>query len=224
MTEVIFRNLGTLDKYIGDAIMAFWGSPYPQTDHAYRACTCALQMIQGLDKLNAKWRVEGRKQIAIGVGLNTGPVNVGNMGSAKRLAWTVMGDNVNLASRLEGITKEYRGRIVISEGTYNQIADKFVCRDLDKIRVKGKHQPVTIYELLDFAENKQKYESLLSHFNHAMEAYRAQNWNEAASRLGEMLTHFPDDGPTQIFMDRVLEFMQNAPESDWDGVYVMKTK
>ena len=224
MTEVIFQNLGTLDKYIGDAIMAFWGSPYPQDDHAYRACTCALQMIQGLDKLNAKWRTEGRRQIMIGVGLNTGPVNVGNMGSAKRLAWTVMGDNVNLASRLEGITKEYRGRIVISEGTYRQIADKFVCRDLDKIRVKGKHQPVTIYELLDFAENKHKYEPLLSRFNHAMEAYRQQDWDEAASRLGEMLTHFPDDGPTQIFMDRVLEFMQNAPEADWDGVYVMKTK
>ena len=224
MTEVIFQNLGTLDKYIGDAIMAFWGSPYPQDDHAYRACTCALQMIQGLDKLNAKWKTEGRKQIMIGVGLNTGPVNVGNMGSAKRLAWTVMGDNVNLASRLEGITKEYRGRIVISEGTHREIADKFVCRDLDKIRVKGKHQPVTIYELLDFAENKHKYEPLLSRFNHAMEAYRQQDWDEAASRLGEMLTHFPDDGPTQIFMDRVLEFMQNAPEADWDGVYVMKTK
>ncbi len=224
MTDVIFHNLGTLDKYIGDAIMAFWGSPYPQTDHAYRACACSLQMIQALDKLNAKWKAEGRKQIAIGVGLNTGPVNVGNMGSSKRLAWTVMGDNVNLASRLEGITKEYRGRIVISEGTYREVADKFVCRDLDKIRVKGKNLPVTIYELLDFAENKQKYEPLLTRYNHAMEAYRAQNWQEAASRLGEMLTHFPDDGPTQIFMDRVLEFMQHAPEADWDGVYVMKTK
>jgi adenylate cyclase len=224
MTDVIFHNLGTLDKYIGDAIMAFWGSPYPQTDHAYCACACALQMVRCLEKLNAKWQAEGRKQISIGVGLNTGPVNVGNMGSAKRLAWTVMGDNVNLASRLEGMTKEYRSQIVISEGTYRQIADKFVCRDLDKIRVKGKHQPVTIYELLDVADQKEKYEPLLSRFNHAMDAYREQNWQEAASRLAEMLTHFPDDGPTQIFMDRVVEFMQNAPEADWDGVYVMKTK
>ncbi|MBZ5654571.1 MAG: adenylate/guanylate cyclase domain-containing protein [Acidobacteriia bacterium] len=224
MTDVLFRSLGTLDKYIGDAIMAFWGSPYPQTDHAYRACACSLEMVCSLDKLNARWQAQGRKQISIGVGLNTGPVNVGNMGSAKRLAWTVMGDNVNLASRLEGLTKEYRTRIVISEGTYRQIADKFVCRDLDKIRVKGKLQPVTIYELLDFAQEKEKYEPLLSRFNHAMEAYREQNWQEAASRLGEMLTRFPDDGPTQIFLDRVLEFMQNAPEPDWDGVYVMKTK
>jgi adenylate cyclase len=224
MTEVIFRSLGTLDKYIGDAIMAFWGSPYPQSDHAYRACVCALEMVRTLEKLNARWQAEGRKQISIGVGLNTGPVNVGNMGSAKRLAWTVMGDNVNLASRLEGMTKEYRSKIVISEGTYREIADQFVCRDLDKIRVKGKHQPVTIYELLDYAAEKEKYEPLLSRFNHAMEAYREQNWQEAAGRLGEMLTRFPDDGPTQIFLDRVLEFMQNAPEPDWDGVYVMKTK
>jgi adenylate cyclase len=224
MTEVIFRNLGTLDKYIGDAIMAFWGSPYPQTDHAYRACACALQMVQSLEKLNARWQAEGRKQISIGVGLNTGPVNVGNMGSAKRLAWTVMGDNVNLASRLEGMTKEYHTRIVISEGTYRQVADKFVCRDLDKIRVKGKLQPVTIYELLDFAEQREKYEPLLSRFHHAMEAYREQNWHEAAARLGEILIRFPRDGPTQVFLDRVLEFTQNAPEPDWDGVYVMKTK
>jgi adenylate cyclase len=122
------------------------------------------------------------------------------------------------------MTKEYRSKIVISEGTYREIADQFVCRDLDKIRVKGKHQPVTIYELLDYAAEKEKYEPLLSRFNHAMEAYREQNWQEAAGRLGEMLTRFPDDGPTQIFLDRVLEFMQNAPEPDWDGVYVMKTK
>jgi adenylate cyclase len=224
MTEVIFHNSGTLDKYIGDAIMAFWGSPYPQTDHAYCACACALEMVRTLEKLNARWQAEGRKQIAIGVGLNTGPVNVGNMGSAKRLAWTVMGDNVNLASRLEGITKEYRCRIVISEGTYQEIANQFVCRDLDKIRVKGKLQPVTIYELLDFAAEKKKYEPLLSCFDHAMEAYREHNWQEAASRLGEMLTRFPDDGAAQVFLERVSEFLQNAPEPDWDGVYVMKTK
>jgi adenylate cyclase len=148
MTDIIFANFGTLDKYIGDAIMAFWGSPYPQTDHALCACSCALQMARGLKKLNAKWELEQRPPIAIGIGLNTGPVNVGNMGSDKRLAWTVMGDNVNLASRLEGITKQYRTQIVISEGTYHQVAHKFVCRELDKIRVKGKHQPVNIYELL----------------------------------------------------------------------------
>ena len=224
MTDVIFKNLGTLDKYIGDAIMAFWGSPYPQSDHALRACACALEMIRGLEKLNVKWQAEGRKEISIGIGLNTGPVNVGNMGSAKRLAWTVMGDNVNLASRLEGMTKQYRCRIVISEGTYRQVADHFVCRELDRIRVKGKHQPVVVYELLDVEAARPKYQALITRFESAMEAYHAQNWRDAAGRFGELLGSYPDDGPTQIFLQRALEFLETSPEPDWDGVYVMKSK
>src|SRR5882724_1397937 len=224
MTDALFRNLGTLDKYIGDAIMAFWGSPYPQDDHALRACTCALEMVRCLDRLNAKWEAEGRKPISIGIGLNTGPVNVGNMGSSKRLAWTVMGDNVNLASRLEGMTKQYRTRIIISEATYRQVADHFVCRDLDNIRVKGKLQPVGIYEVLGPVEDHSKYESLVQGFNEAMSAYRSQRWQDAAGKFGVLLTSYPDDGPTQIFLQRALDFMEKAPDPDWDGVYVMKTK
>jgi adenylate cyclase len=224
MTDVIFHNLGTLDKYIGDAIMAFWGSPYPQNDHALRACTCALEMIAALEKLNATWQAQGRKEMSIGIGLNTGPVNVGNMGSAKRLAWTVMGDNVNLASRLEGMTKEYRSRIVISEGTYRQVADHFVFRELDRIRVKGKKQPVHVYELLDVEAARPKYAALLTRFEQAICAYHAQDWREAAGRFGELLASFPEDGPTQIFLQRALEFLETAPEPDWDGVYVMKSK
>jgi len=224
MTDVLFRNLGTLDKYIGDAIMAFWGSPYPQEDHSRRACGCALEMSRSLEKLNAKWKEEGRKPISIGIGLNTGPVNVGNMGSDKRLAWTVMGDNVNLASRLEGMTKQYRVRVVISEGTYRQVANQFVCRDLDRIRVKGKLQPVTVYELLDHAENRDKYRILLEGFESAMAAYREQNWNEAVLQFGTLLGSFPEDGPTQIFLQRALDFREHAPEPGWDGVHVMKSK
>jgi adenylate cyclase len=224
MTDVLFRNLGTLDKYIGDAIMAFWGSPYPQEDHALRACRCAVEMLQALEKLNAKFAAEGRKQIAIGLGINTGPVNVGTMGSVKRLSWTVMGDNVNLASRLEGMTKQFRARIVISENTYRVVADHFVCRDLDKIRVKGKLQPVNVYEIMGVAEDRPKFEALLERFEHGMAAYRSQNWLEAAGRFGELLADYPDDGPTQIFLQRALEFLENAPEPDWDGVYVMKSK
>ncbi len=224
MTDVLFRNLGTLDKYIGDAIMAFWGSPYPQKDHSIRACSCALEMVRSLETLNARWQAEGRKPISIGVGLNTGPVNVGNMGSAKRLAWTVMGDNVNLASRLEGMTKQYRVRIVLSEGTYRQVADRFVCRDLDRIRVKGKLQPVTIYELVDVAENRQRYEPLLQGFGNAMAAYRDQNWDEAVMQFGTLLGSYPEDGPTQVFLQRALDFRERAPEAGWDGVHVMKSK
>jgi len=224
MTNVLFKNLGTLDKYIGDAIMAFWGSPYPQRDHAYRACLCALEMITMLDQLNEKWVAQGRKRVAIGIGLNTGPVNVGNMGSDKRLSWTVMGDNVNLASRIEGMTKQYRRQIVISENTYREVRDQFVCRELDKIRVKGKKQPVTIYELMGPISELSRFEPLLSRFNQALEAYRSKDWATATGVLGELLSDFPDDGPTQILLDRALEFLATPPELDWDGVYEMKSK
>jgi adenylate cyclase len=224
MTEIIFANQGTLDKYIGDAIMAFWGSPYPQEDHAIRGCTCALQMGRTLKKLNAKWEAEKQRPISIGIGLNTGLLNVGNMGSARRLSWTVMGDNVNLASRLEGINKEYHTQIVISEATYRAVANRFVCRELDKIRVKGKLQPVRIYELLDMADEMPKYEPLLVKFNEAMSAYRAQDWSKAGRKFSEILGSFHDDGPSQVFLERAIEFLQNAPEADWDGVYEMKSK
>jgi adenylate cyclase len=224
MTEIVFANQGTLDKYIGDAIMAFWGSPYPQEDHAVRGCNCALQMGRTLKRLNVKWQAEKRPPISIGVGLNTGLLNVGNMGSAKRLSWTVMGDNVNLASRLEGINKEYHTQIVISEATYRAVADRFVCRELDKIRVKGKLQPVTIYELLDVAADRLNYQPLLSQFEDAMASYRAQDWKESVRKFSEVLAAFPKDGPSLVFLERATEFLENAPEPDWDGVYVMKSK
>jgi adenylate cyclase len=224
MTEILFRNLGTLDKYIGDAIMAFWGSPYPQMDHADCACRCALEMIAGLEELNRKWAEQGRRQIAIGIGLNSGPMNVGNMGSDKRLAWTVMGDNVNLASRLEGMTKQYRSRVIISESTYEQVARQFVAREVDRIRVKGKKQPVVIYELLAPISERQAHSALLTQFNAALDVYRRQHWREASGKFGELLAEYPDDGPTQVLLQRCLEFMEEAPEPDWDGVYVMKSK
>ncbi|MGA8311718.1 MAG: adenylate/guanylate cyclase domain-containing protein, partial [Terriglobales bacterium] len=224
MTDILFRNLGTLDKYIGDAIMAFWGSPFPQQDHAYRACRCALEMTAGLEELNRNWAEQGRRQIAIGIGLNTGPVNVGNMGSDKRLAWTVMGDNVNLASRLEGMTKEYRNRVIISESTYEQVAQQFVAREVDRIRVKGKKKPVVIYELLAPISERDTYAALLTKYNAALDVYRSRNWREAAGAFGELLAVYPDDGPTQILLQRCVEFFEEAPEPDWDGVYVMKAK
>jgi adenylate cyclase len=224
MTDILFRNLGTLDKYIGDAIMAFWGSPFPQPDHAARACTCALEMIASLAKLNQKWVEQGGRPIAIGIGLNTGPVNVGNMGSDKRLAWTVMGDNVNLASRLEGMTKQYRSRIIISESTYDQVADLFVAREVDRIRVKGKKLPVVIYELLAKISEADAYAPLLTKYNAALDVYRSQNWPEATGMFGELLAAYPDDGPTQVLLQRCVEFLEEAPEPDWDGVYVMKSK
>src|SRR5208337_2862325 len=224
MTDILYQHFGTLDKYIGDAIMAFWGSPLPQEDHAFRACSAALQMVARLEELNRDWHAHGRPEIAVGIGLNTGPVNVGNMGSDKRLAWTVMGDNVNLASRLEGMTKQYRSRVIISESTYNQVADQFVAREVDRIRVKGKKHPVVIYELLASVSERRAYATLLAQFNTALNVYRSQNWREAAEKFGELLALYPDDGPTQVLLQRCLEFIEEAPEAAWDGVYVMKSK
>jgi adenylate cyclase len=224
MTELLFKRWGTLDKYIGDAVMAFWGSPFPQDDHAVRACACALDMSARLEELNLKWEVEGKKPLRIGIGVNSGRVSVGNMGSDRRFAWTVMGDNVNLASRLEGLNKEYKSTRIISEFTYAQVKQHYVCRDLDKIRVKGKLQPVGIYELLGFAADGQKHRELLAAWSDAQAAYRRHNWEEAAQKFEAMTTRFPDDGPAHIFLKRALEFMRQAPAPDWDGVYVMKTK
>jgi len=224
MTEAVFAERGTLDKYIGDAVMAFWGSPLPLEDHAALGCACALQMQRRLEKLNLRWKGEGRPHITIGVGLNTGPMTVGNMGSAHFLNWTVMGDNVNLASRLEGITKTYRIGTVISEATYQHVASQFTCRELDRITVKGKSQAVKIYELMGTVAERAKFEPLLKPFDEAMVAYLRQDWRGAAAGFGELLGTYPDDGPTQVFLQRALEFMENAPDADWNGVYVMKTK
>ncbi|QEN07567.1 CHASE2 domain-containing protein [Oceanispirochaeta crateris] len=151
MTDCVMEYRGTLDKYIGDAIMCFWGAPIPQEDHALLSCKCSLKQLEILNELNSKWPPE--KQIHIGIGLNSGVSTVGNMGSEGRMNYTVMGDNVNLASRLEGINKQYYTSIVISESTYNQVKDRgAICRELDDIRVKGKKKPVRIYELVGFEE------------------------------------------------------------------------
>jgi adenylate cyclase len=224
MTDVLYRNLGTLDKFIGDAIMAFWGSPYPQDDHAYHACMCALQMRDRLVELNADWEKRGFKQIAIGLGVNSGDVNVGNIGSEKRLSWTVMGDNVNLASRLEGMTKQYRTAILIAEGTYAATKGQFVAREVDNIRVKGKNKPVTIYELLATSDEAAKYDDLLTIYNCALENYRAGNWIEAAGSFGEIMRTRPLDGPTQVLLQRCIEFIDEPPPPGWDGVYVARSK
>ncbi|MBV9072933.1 MAG: adenylate/guanylate cyclase domain-containing protein [Acidobacteria bacterium] len=224
MTDILFRRWGTLDKYIGDAIMGFWGSPFPQTDHAIRACSCALDMRARLQELNVQWLTEGRKKLAIGIGINTGEVNVGNMGSTRRFSWTVMGDNVNLASRLEGITKEYHVQCVVSESTYRATKDQFVFREIDRIKVKGKTLPVTIYELLDWAKNEELYTERIVRFSEALTAYRRQQWDEAIELFTTLKDKFPDDGPCETFIARAHELMEAPPEPEWDGVYAMKTK
>jgi adenylate cyclase len=150
MTDIILDYNGTLDKYVGDEIMCFWGAPVPQADHAVRACRCALEQMRALRELNKEWPEERR--INIGIGLNSGVMTVGNMGSLGRMNYTLMGDNVNLGARLEGTNKEYGTNIIISEYTYGLVKDQVVVRELDNIRVKGKNRPVLIYELVDMVD------------------------------------------------------------------------
>jgi adenylate cyclase len=151
MTDVIFEYGGYLDKYVGDEVMCFWGAPLPQADHAVRACKCALRQMERLRELNAQW--PENKRINIGIGVNSGIMTVGNMGSPSRMNYTLMGDNVNLGARLEGTNKEYGTNIIISEFTYGLVRDRFLVRELDNIRVKGKNKPVLIYELVDCLED-----------------------------------------------------------------------
>ncbi len=226
MTDIAFQRWGTLDKYIGDALMAFWGSPFPQADHAARACGAALDMQVRLSELNLKWEAEGKKPITIGIGINTDKVNVGNMGSAKRFAWTVMGDGVNLASRLEGQNKEYHSTVIIGENTYQQVREQFVCRELDRIKVKGKTKPVKIYELIAWMKDAAKYQDLLTRWAEGQQAYYMQDWNTAAEVFEDLIGRYPEDGPSLTFLNRVYEKRETQPKPDpaWDGVFVAKTK
>ena len=224
MTDITFKRWGTLDKYIGDAVMAFWGSPYPQDDHAIRSCSAALDMMDRLGELNRKWESEGKRHFDIGIGVNSGVVSVGNMGSSHRFAWTVMGDPVNLASRLEGQNKEYHSKIIIGENTYVQVKDHFVCRDLDLIRVKGKLKPVKIFELLGWAKDQSRYADLLSKWSAAQAAYLQQDWNQSIVLFEQLLATYPDDGPAHAFLKRAHEKRDEAPDPTWDGVFIAKSK
>jgi adenylate cyclase len=150
MTDIIFKYEGTLDKYVGDEIMAFWNAPLEQENHAELACLAALEMMSKLHNLNENWPED--RNLNIGIGMNTGLMTVGNMGSKSRMDYTLMGDNVNLGARLEGTNKIYGTNIIISELTYVEIKDQFICRELDNIRVKGKQKPVMIYEVMDTVE------------------------------------------------------------------------
>jgi len=224
MSDTIMRTWGTVDKYEGDAIMAFWGRPYAQPDHALRACEACLNMITELKFLNGKWKSEGKKEINIGIGLNSGPMVVGNMGSLKRFNYTVMGDAVNLGARLEGQNKEYGTRIIISEGTYQYARDKFVCRELDWITVKGKTKPVAIYELMAKAEDAAKFEPLAKVFRQGLKLYRAGQFAEALQVFEDILEAYPNDGPAKLFASRAKAYVQAPPVGVWDGVFTATSK
>ncbi len=225
MTRIVFDEQGTLDKYIGDALMAFWGAPFEETGHAAKACRTAINMMRRLFELQKKWKADGKPPLNIGIGINSGVASVGNMGSELRYGYTAMGDVVNLASRLEGLNKEYRTQILMSANTYQAVhTPGFVFRELDLIRVKGKLQPVTIYELVVTEDDTQDYAERLEMFAQGRACYLRRQWGEAQVIFQKLLERWPDDGPSRTFWKRCQEYLFEEPEANWDGVFVMTHK
>lgn len=213
MTEVILDQRGTLDKYVGDAIMAFWGAPTETDSPAIRACRSALRCQKKLDEM--KFPTHAR------IGLNTGPAVVGNVGSSQRFDYTAIGDNVNLASRLEGANKVYGTRILASETTYLAAREAFLFREIDRIRVKGKHKPVSIYELIaeqSQATDEQKNQADV--FAKALDLYRTKKFAEAE----KLFTSLRDDAAADVYIKRCQEYQKVPPAADWDGVTTMTHK
>ncbi len=224
MTDIVFKYDGMLDKYMGDAIMAVFGAPLDQPDHAKRACLTALDMLSELHRLQKKWQDEGKPVLNIGVGINSGDMVVGNMGSEMRFDYTVMGDMVNLGSRLEGINKEYGSNIIFSEFTYNAVKDSMCCRELDMVRVKGKKLPVKIYELLGEKKDESKWKEFISTFEQGLVLYRASQWDEAIATFQKVLAIRPEDGASLMYIERSKNLKENPPPAPWDGVFTMTRK
>jgi adenylate cyclase len=224
MTQVVFRHNGLLDKYMGDGIMAVYGAPLDDPDHAFRACCSALEMMDELKTLRAKWAAHGLPLVNIGIGINTATMVVGNMGSELRFDYTVMGDGVNLASRLEGANKEYGTNIIVSESTWEQVRDRLAGRELDVIRVQGKAQPTRIFQVLGMAPLSPTLVPSIRLFEAGLGAYRTQQWDSASHLFQQVLDALPGDAPSRLYIQRCQAYLATPPASDWDGVYTMPTK
>lgn len=225
MVDAVFSQQGTVDKFIGDCIMAIFGAPTPQSDHAERAVRTALAMRKAVEVFNSRRIQEGLEQIRIGVGINTGNVVVGNIGSEQRLDYTAIGDAVNLASRLEGINKQYGTSIVISESSALQLSDTIILRELDEVRVKGKRDPVKIYDVMGIREELQpELENTCATFMRGIHFYKRREWEHALHEFQQVLGEQPDDAPSHVYVERCRVYKQSPPPENWDGVFEMTTK
>jgi adenylate cyclase len=224
MTEVVRRQRGTLDKYIGDAIMAFWGAPVAEPRHAAKAVRCALEMQAALPELNRRLVAKGWPALSIGVGINTGVMTVGDMGSPVRMAYTVMGDAVNLASRLEGITRRYDVGIIVGESTREALKGQFVFRELDRARVRGKEEPVAIYEpVAADGEITGDRQEELRLWHQALRYYRACDWDQAELALMNLSRLAPCPLYT-LYTERIAHYRANPPDPAWGGVWNFQSK
>jgi len=220
MAHIVRENEGMLDKYIGDAIMAFFNAPIDVENHAEKACTAAIEMIQHLELLNLELDKEGKPAIKIGIGLNTDSVIVGNMGSNDRFNYTVIGDGVNLASRVEGLNKNYRTSILITENTYKQIDQSFLCRKLEAVKVKGKDEAVVLYELM---LNNERNVEIKNKFAEVLKLFEAQSF-EASSKGFKEISDSYDDAVSELFYEKSLDNMQKLKNHEEVGVVAFTTK
>ena len=218
MTDAVFAHDGMLDKYIGDGVMAVWGAPVPQDDHAARACRAALEMMERLERLNATIVARGWPELHVRVGLNSGPMVFGNMGSRGHLSLTVMGDNVNLGARLEGVNKQYGTAILASEATVVAAGDTIVTRELDVVRVKGKDETVRIYEVLGPGDSAPHWAVIREHFAAGIAAYRARRFAEAVASFERVLDERANDHPSALYIRRARALIATPPPDDWEAV------
>ncbi|MGH9794888.1 MAG: CHASE2 domain-containing protein [Candidatus Acidiferrales bacterium] len=231
MTAAVFRHQGTLDKYIGDALMAFWNAPFDMPAHATACCRAALEMSERLDALHRKWRAAGRPAFEMGIGVNTGAASVGNMGSALRYGYTALGDAVNLASRVEGLNRVYGTRLLVTQHTVSACAasanengaGEFLFRELDLIRVKGKQQPVAVFELMGYRGAAGRQSELAGRFADARTLYSQRKWESAAAAFEQLDATFADRA-SRVLAQHCRRYLAHEPASDWDGVFTMETK
>jgi len=224
MSNIILDQGGTIDKYMGDAIMALFGAPLAEPDHPMLACRAALEMVACLEDLNRTWAEEGRPPLRVGVGINTGPVAVGNMGSDRLFDYTAIGDNVNLASRLEGLNKYYGTNILISETTAQGLKNGFILRDLDLVQVKGKAQSVRIYELLGEGPSDPELARFLEIYHQALTLYREGRFGESLPVLAQALELRPNDPTCRRYLGLAQKYRETPPPSDWEPVTIMDGK
>ena len=225
MIPAVFRHGGTLDKLIGDAVMAFFGAPGEQPDHPTQGVLTALDMVKALERLRQEGEVKGVERLAMGVGLNTGRVTAGNLGSQTFMDYTVIGDTVNLASRLEGLNKHYGTTVLLSGETARCLDDRFLVRALDLVRVKGKEKPVSLFELMGLkGDSVDGLEDFIRVFEDGLRSYRSQEWDAADARFQEALRMRPEDGPARLYLERVCRNREVPPPPEWDGVTVFQSK
>ena len=228
MTDIIFDTFGTLDKYIGDAIVAFWGAPLDVENHAYQAVRAGLQMIEALPAVNDRFREQGYPEFKHGIGINTGDCSVGNMGSDKIFQYTALGDSMNLGARLESLCKFYGVQLNISEYTKaaipDELAKEFTFRILDKVRVKGKEEPVVMYEVLHSTHPFMLDSDALKDYEEAFDSYLHKDFQKAIDLLSPLTEKYPDDKSCKRVKESCENYIQNPPPADWDGVFTHTTK